>query len=193
VPAATLGHPDATAPARAAGAALARPERGALFSEHAPYVMRVVRYLGVAEREVMDVSQEVFVRAFAKLEAWDPSRGSVRTWLYGFCVRLVANHRRLRRHAREELGADVDAGRSDTPAQDESLVRAEARGQLLAALDALPEEQRVVTVLHAIEELPMSEVARVLEIPLQTGYSRYEAARKVLRRRLEEGGDDGGA
>jgi RNA polymerase sigma-70 factor (ECF subfamily) len=159
----------------------ATPDR--LFAEHAQYVWRAVRYLGVQAREVEDVSQEVFVRAFAKLRDHDPARGSMRAWLYGFCVRVVANHRRLRRHTREELDGEID--RRGVEGDHER--RLGEREALLLALDTLTEEQRDVTVLHAIEEMPMTEVARVLEVPLQTAYSRYEAARQRLRQALSRG------
>jgi RNA polymerase sigma-70 factor, ECF subfamily len=155
-----------------------RPDQ--LFSQHATYVWRVVRYLGVVEREVEDVAQEVFVHAFAKIGQYDPGRASQRTWLYGFCLRVVANHRRLVRHARESLDGDLSARALE---RDEEGRLAD-RAALLYALDSLTDEQRAVTVLHAVEEMPMPEVARLLEIPLQTAYSRYEAARKRMREAL---------
>ncbi|MBX7196226.1 MAG: sigma-70 family RNA polymerase sigma factor [Sandaracinaceae bacterium] len=160
--------------------------REALFSAHAPYVWRVVRYLGVADREVEDVAQEVFLRAFEKLDRYDPAQSALRSWLYGFCVGVVANHRRLRRHQREVLGQDADErGSEGAPDQESLVVAKQARAQLLTALDALSEDHRTVTVLHAIEELPMPEVARLLGIPVQTAYSRYQVARTELRRALE--------
>jgi RNA polymerase sigma-70 factor (ECF subfamily) len=162
-----------------------RARREALFEAHGRFVWRVVRYLGVADREVPDVAQEVFLRAFEKLEGYDPSRGTERSWLYGFCVGVVANHRRLGRHRREVLGADVDEGPFEHADQESVVAAKESRAQLLAALDALSEEHRNVTVLHAIEELPMPEVARLLGIPVQTAYSRYQVARQELRRALE--------
>ena len=174
-----------------AGVAPAPLDEAAVFDAHGPYVLRVVRYLGVTDREVMDVAQDVFLRAFTKLADWDASRGSLRSWLYGYCVHVVANHRRLRRHTRETLGHDPDSRATDAAGQEESVARAEARARLIAALDTLTEEQRTVTVLHAIEELPMSEVTSILAIPLTTGYSRYEAARKALRRALADGDVDG--
>jgi hypothetical protein len=48
-------------------------------------------------------------------------------------------------------------------------------------LDTLPHDQRVVLVMSDMEEMPMSEVAAVLEIPEGTGYSRLRAARTNFR------------
>ena len=161
-----------------------------VFAAHAAYVWRVVRYLGVAERDVLDVSQEVFVHAFAKLSDYDPLRGTVRTWLYGFCLRDVANYRRLRRHAVEHSGEDLDAHVAEASDQEAAYAAKQSRTHLLHALDALSEEHRSVTVLHAIEEMSMPEVARLLEIPVQTAYSRYEVARTKLRQALERAARD---
>ena len=160
------------------------PQEAEVFATHAAYVWRVVRYLGVAERDVLDVSQEVFVHAFAKLAEYDPTRSSLRTWLYAFCLRDVANYRRLRRHSAETQG-DLDAHLADAQDQEKAYAEKQSREQLLQALDALSEEHRSVTVLHAIEEMSMPEVARLLEIPVQTAYSRYELARTKLRQALE--------
>jgi RNA polymerase sigma-70 factor (ECF subfamily) len=47
-------------------------------------------------------------------------------------------------------------------------------------LQALPVEQRDVFWLYEVEELPMSEIARALNCPLQTAYSRLHKARERI-------------
>lgn len=169
--------------ARTRAAARQRIEPRAVFDENAPFVVRALRYLGVAERDVYDVGQEVLARVLAEVETWDPTRAAMRTWIYGFCLRAAANHRRLARHRHEALHADLPevAVAAD---QDRAIERRESREALLAALATLRDELREVFVLHGVEELPMREVVEAIGIPLQTGYSRYESARRELQRAL---------
>ena len=72
----------------------------AIFAEHAPYVLRVMRHLGIAERDLQDQSQEVFVAVFRGLSGC-AGRSALRTWIYGICVRVASNRRR-RAHVRQQ-------------------------------------------------------------------------------------------
>lgn len=160
-----------------------RPDPRALFDTHAPYVVRALRYLGVKERDVYDVAQEVLARVLEDLPTWEPERGAVRTWIYGYCLRAAANHRRLARHRREALHGELPEI-VHAAEQEQAVERRQAREALLDALATLSDEHRDVFVLHGVEELPMKEACSILGVPLQTGYSRYEAALRELRRVL---------
>ncbi|APR88597.1 RNA polymerase sigma factor RpoE [Minicystis rosea] len=157
-----------------------RPAFDDVFSEHARYVGRTLRYLGVAEAELEDACQEVFIAVHRRLADFEPG-GSVRAWLRQICVHVAQNQRRTRRRRREEGGAD--AIEIEIPAtQHDAAERTEMRERLLALLSRLDEQQRAVFVLYEIERMPMAEVAAALSCPLQTAYSRLHAARA----RLEE-------
>ena len=60
---------------------------------------------------------------------------------------------------------------------------------LLSALDALPEKMRVAFLLHEVEELKVTEVARVLRVPVGTVKARLFYARRRLRALLMEDKD----
>jgi RNA polymerase sigma-70 factor (ECF subfamily) len=64
--------------------------------------------------------------------------------------------------------------------QDTDYARAEARLMLETILNLLDEDKRAVFVLYEIEGLAMREVAEVVGCPLQTAYSRLQAARKLV-------------
>jgi RNA polymerase sigma-70 factor (ECF subfamily) len=152
-----------------------------VFREHAPFVWRALRRLGVSEADADDVCQEVFVVVHRKLPEFE-GRSSLRTWIYGICVRTASSHRRLARHrevATEEL--------PETPTTDgphEQLARNQALRALDRALGELDEDKRVVFVLYEIEELTMAEVVEVVGCPLQTAYSRLHAARDRVQKAL---------
>jgi len=166
----------ATEDAQSSGPALSFRE---VFQENAPYVWRCLRRLGVAPADVEDVCQEVFVVVHRKLSDYD-GRASVRSWLYGFCVRKASDYRRLA-HIRREKVTDELPELPTSQGQDEALDRRAARDFLDALLDRLDEPQRTVFVLYEVEELPMHEVARIADCPLQTAYSRLHAARRRIQ------------
>ena len=154
------------------------PSFPTLFADHAPYVLRVMRHLGVAERDIQDQCQEVFVAVFRGLPGF-AGRSALRTWIYGICVRVASNHRR-RAHVRRELPVSELPEQASPAVQDEVLEERRGHPELRRWLDWLAPEQRDVFVLYELEELSMKEVAEVCGCPLQTAYSRLHAARRRL-------------
>jgi RNA polymerase sigma-70 factor (ECF subfamily) len=175
----------ATAPSRDQ-----RERFSAAFREHAPYAWRVLRRLGVAEADIEDVCQEVFVVVLRKLPEFE-GRSSMRTWIFGICVRTASDHRR-RAHLRHEVVTDAPPELPVSPSQSAELQRRQALAALDAALAALDEGKRAVFVLYEIEELPMAEVAEALGCPVQTAYSRLHAARRQVRDAMERAGEGRG-
>ena len=154
------------------------PSLAEIFRDHAPFVWRGLRRLGVPESDVEDVCQEVFVVVHRKLADFE-GRSSLRTWIYGICTRTASDYRRSGRVRREVVtDAPPDAPQEGT--QHDTVALKQARATLDRILDELDDEKRSVFVLYEIEELTMAEVAEAIGCPLQTAYSRLHAARKVV-------------
>lgn len=152
----------------------------AVFDEHAGFVWRVLRYSGVRDADLPDLAQEVFLVVHRRLSTFDPSRGAMRTWLFGIAHNVARNHVRLARH-RREVGVDALPETEDLAADPEAqLGSARARQLLARALESLAPEQRTVLVLHDLEELPMQQIAQAENVPLATAYSRLRLARAKL-------------
>jgi len=149
-----------------------------VFEQNAPFVWRCLRRLGVSEADVEDVCQEVFLIVHRKLAELD-DRGSLRSWLYGVCVRKASDYRRLAHKKREQMRGTVP-DRGAPPEQSELLDRKAEVDFLDGLLDRLEGRQRAVFVLYEIEQLAMAEVAEAVGCPLQTAYSRLHAARKQV-------------
>lgn len=161
----------------------------AIFREHAPYVWRALRRLGVAETDAEDVCQEVFLVVHRRLATFT-GECALRTWLYGICIRTASDYRRRPHRLREQpAGDDLPEVRTPAPQEDE-LERRRSRDRLDAALDTLDEAKRAVFVLYEIEGLLMPEVAEAVGCPLQTAYSRLHAARKLVANVLLQGDAD---
>lgn len=151
----------------------------ALFREHARYVWRCLRQLGVADADAEDVCQEVFLTAQRKLSSFE-GRSSLRSWLYGIALRLASDYRRSAYVRRERATAEPLEPSASEPASG-ALEPPEARRTLQALLSTLDEDRRAVLVLYEIEGFSMREVAEIVGCPMQTAYSRLYSARDALK------------
>ena len=167
-------------------------DTASVFREHAAYAWRVLRRLGVDERDVEDVCQEVFIVVHRRLPEFE-GRSSLRTWVYGVCVRVASDYRRRAGH-RREIVTDAPPEQLSLDDPQRELAGREARAQLDAILSELDDDKRAVFVLHEIEQVTMSEIAEVVGCPVQTAYSRLHAARakvaKAVTRLHEDAGRD---
>jgi len=158
-----------------------------IFETHAGFVWRSLARLGIADRDLEDVCQEVFVVVLRRLSSFE-HRSSLRTWIYGICRGTAANHRNRAAHAREVPAQDVidvAGGAASDAAAFDALAAGQSRALREALLMRLPEEQREVLVLYEIEELTMREIAQALECSQNTAYSRLYAAREAVAAALK--------
>jgi RNA polymerase sigma-70 factor (ECF subfamily) len=120
----------------------------------------------------------VFVTVHRKLSSFE-GRSSLRTWLYGICIRVASEHRRKAyvRHERPASEPAPEQASHSGPGPDSSLEQRLAVQRLLSVLD---EDKRSVVVLYEIEGFSMKEVAEIVECPLQTAYSRLHAGRALM-------------
>jgi RNA polymerase sigma-70 factor (ECF subfamily) len=153
-----------------------RPSFDEVFAETAPFVWRALRRLGVREEDVEDVAQEVFLVVHRRLSSFE-GHSTVRTWVYGICLRVAADHRRRPHHAREQPMEEPPEPIAQAE-QDAEVDRRRALAWLDRVLDQLDDDKRAVFVLYEIEGAPMSEIAKLLGCPVQTAYARLYAARK---------------
>jgi RNA polymerase sigma-70 factor (ECF subfamily) len=152
-----------------------------VYDEHFQFVWRVLRRLGIAEQDAKDVVQDVFIIVHRKLPEF---RGEAKltTWLFGICMRVARDRRRLA-HVRREIATGDDLG--DRIAEDvvtNEVERKEAVEVLERILNEMPLEQRAVFTLFELEEQRCEDIAELLEIPVGTVYSRLRLAREVFRR-----------
>src|SRR4051794_34761001 len=112
------------------------PSLRQIFDEHARYIWRTLRHLGIPEADTPDLCQEVFVTVHRKLSSFE-GRSALRTWLYGICIRVASEHRR-RPHVRKETPLSESAREEHAEqacAADSSLEQRSAVEHLLSVLD----------------------------------------------------------
>ena len=149
-----------------------------IFRDHAPYLWRALVSLGVQRSDADDLCQEVMLVVHRRLADFDGR--SLRGWLYGICYRVASDYRRSARR-RRELSTDFvpDVPIAASQPDDVDARRAEAR--LLSVLDGLDDDKRAAFILFEVEGLTLKEIAEAVDCPLQTAYSRLQAARARVR------------
>jgi RNA polymerase sigma-70 factor (ECF subfamily) len=153
-----------------------------IFRQEFRYVWGALRRLGVMERDLEDLTHEVFVRVHAQLPLFDPTR-PLRPWLFGIALGISANYRRLARH-RLEVAEDVSLFSDGSGSADEVFEQRQRRRIVHAALDKLALEQRAVLVLHEMDGFGMAEVSLALGINVNTAYSRLRLARSAFKQEV---------
>ncbi|MFE2419868.1 RNA polymerase sigma factor [Streptomyces hokutonensis] len=178
---------DGVEPLRGGGpAAAARDPR--LFEEfyrrHVDAVMRFVARRVNDPHTAADLTAEIFLAVLDSAHSYRPRLGSETAWLYGIARNVVSSERR--RIARETERDRRFSGRRLLEADD--IVRIEDRldaerpaRRMLAALAGLPEGERAVIELIAVDQLTVTEAAAVLGISQVTARVRLHRARKALR------------
>lgn len=149
-----------------------------VFEGHFDYVWGVLRRLGVREEDVEDLAHEVFLHVHRKFADYEPDR-PLRPWLFGFAFRVAAQHRRSAKRRPEQIGVDEPV-EDPAPLADQQLSSHERHALLWQALDSLDLDQRALLVMHEWDDIPIPEIARALEIPVNTAYTRLRAARLEL-------------
>ena len=149
-------------------------------------------YLVVGDAdEARDAAQDGFLRAHAALGRFRAD-AEFRPWLLKIVANAARNRRRsASRRADLALRAFRDAASGDAaPSPEVLLLAAERRSELLAAINGLRAEDRLVIALRWFLEMNEAEMAAVLDCPRGTVKSRLSRATDRLRAAIGEADDD---
>ncbi len=134
-----------------------------------------------------DCAQEAFIRAYRALHQYDPGQ-PFGPWLFRITTNASLNQVQ-RWHAHQtvvDLVPDVREPAETGPEQ--TVMRREEMGEVLAALAELPANYRAALTLRHLQQLSYREVADSLGIPLGTVKTHLHRARAALRVKLAERG-----
>jgi len=166
------------------------PDFRELFETQFSYVWHALKRLGVAERDLEDLAQQVFLQVHGQLPNFDAKR-PMRPWLFSFAYHAASNYRALSRH-RVELSIVAPEQACPKAAADEQLITRQELELAELALSRVSLDRRAVLLLHEVEGHSMPEIAESLNIQLNTTYSRLRLARQeyeqaVKRLRVQRG------
>lgn len=168
----------------ASAAALAARHQVAVLD----YATRVLGRRGGRRADAEDVAQEAIVRALVHLDRHDP-RWPFATWLFAITRRCCLNHLRAarRRAVRETASAAATVSTQGDAPWTVVAAREESERLWAAAARELPERHFTALWLRTVEDLPVSEIARVLRQPQATVKVHLFRARRRLAAVLDDG------
>jgi RNA polymerase sigma-70 factor (ECF subfamily) len=154
------------------------------YARHVQDVERFVARRVSDPHRAADLTADVFVAAIESAGSYRPSRGRPIAWLFGVARIVVAAERR--RGAREGRALRRVAGRElldhDDLARMHARIDAEAQARMLhAALQRLPESQRALLELTAVDGLSVAEAARSAGLRAVTARVTLHRARLAMR------------
>ena len=171
-----------------------------LYDRHATRVWRYI-FRGTRDNATADeLAQDVWLRVARAAPGYAPSAATAQrpvarftTWLLTLAHHRVVDHLRQQRptqsldeplHDERTLADTLAAPSGFGPLR--QIENRQQAAQLLAALDALPPEQRHSFLLQAEGGMSVAEIADPTGVGLETAKSRLRYARTALRRALED-------
>lgn len=159
---------------------------GVLYDRHRNLVFRTALAITADPEAAADLLQDVFLRLHRFVDRVDPER-PLEPWLY----RMVANLsytwvKRRKRWLRplEDIAEWLAGSRRESPVH--QMEASEDNHHVQQAVASLPLPQRVVVVLYYVNDLPLQEIAEILDIPAGTVKSRLHYGRQALKDSLDE-------
>lgn len=138
-----------------------------------------------------DIAQQVFIRVWKHAKRYKPDN-KFTTYLYTITRNLVYNETRRRSRKRtvstDQREEEHHLQHPDDPASqpDSTLLDNELRSAIDAAIESLPENQRLAVVLRRYENLPYEEIAAILATSVPSVKSLLFRARTTLRESLSK-------
>jgi RNA polymerase sigma-70 factor (ECF subfamily) len=149
-----------------------------LVNKHTRGVLNLVyRYLGDASR-AEDVAQDIFVKVYRARMSYEP-KAKFSTWLYRIAVNHCLNQIRARKN-QPSLAAPINDLLEEPEGEhpDARMSRLELQQAVKAAIDSLPENQRMAVILARYEDMSYDQIADAMQMSL-------EAVKSVLFRAKE--------
>ncbi len=133
-----------------------------LMRRYERLVYRVARGFAGTHEGALDISQEVFLKAYRKLSTLD-AEGSFKAWLIRIAYRESSNWLRAERRRGEHVELEGESQPEISEGPDNALLRGEQRSLVLEALERINPRGRRAVFLRYYEDRPIREVAALLD------------------------------
>jgi RNA polymerase sigma-70 factor (ECF subfamily) len=181
--------PRAVSSGKDGASAAPAPARGVQFrlayEANFGFAWHALRRLGVAEKDLLDAVQDVFLVVYRKLPDFE-NASDLAPWLYAICRRVASDYRRSAIVRREVVSDPSELGMREARGSFGDASDYLQRAQIArAALDQLAPAQREVFILFELQQLSGEEISSRLSVPVGTVRSRLRLAREAFRRHVQ--------
>lgn len=149
-----------------------------LVTAYQEQVIRIAYRVSGDFHAAEDIAQDSFLRAFQKLDSFDPSKGKFSSWLFTITRNLALNSRRKVEHF---PSPSIDEESTDLPSPAENSEQRDQMRQLDRAINEIEEPFRSAFLLAEIEELPLQQISEIENVAIGTIKSRISRAKASLR------------
>ncbi len=152
------------------------------------YIQRLLR---ASSQDIEDILQEVFIKAFKNLNAFDPTL-TFANWIYRIAHNEAINHYRKNRRETKNISIDDEENEHITHVLQDSFDiqketdNKESYRKALEAIMSLPERYKEVIILYYFEDKSYEEMGDILKKPSGTIATLLKRAREQLRQIAEK-------
>jgi RNA polymerase sigma-70 factor (ECF subfamily) len=163
-----------------------------LMRKYYPRILNFIYRFTGSRATAEDLTQEVFMRVFNSAFRYKP-RSRFQTWIYTIAKNVGLNELRRRKNSTLSLDEMVDLGEKDFKKEirdphsslpDEQIIQMEKIAKIRAAINDLPENQRIAVILKRYEGFSYAEIAATLKVTDKAVKSLLSRAKENLKNRL---------
>jgi RNA polymerase sigma-70 factor (ECF subfamily) len=159
-----------------------------LYARYEKRVFNCAYHISGNYHDASDITQEAFIRVYNSIQTF---RGDANflTWIYRIVTNVYLDERKKSKaHRQTSLDEYIELDENavtrqiedDSPLPAEIVERKERAEVVRAAINSLPEYQRIIVTLYHVEDLSYDEIADILQLPIGTVKSRLNRARLAL-------------
>lgn len=152
-----------------------------LFSDTVEDVHRILYRLAGPQKDLEDLVQQVYLAVFGSIASFR-GESAFSTWLFSICLRVARKQSRTRFRRIRLLGKARGEPQPPLETPENGAARAQRARRVYETLQQLPFKLRTVLVLYEMEGFSGKEIARQLDIPEATVWTRLHHARRAFRR-----------
>ena len=143
------------------------------------------RIIGNGE-DAKDISQLVFIKLWENLEKYDPSY-SFDTWLYRLVTNVAIDFMRNKQSRENAVNSNLRLVKTSAEAEQTVVIqRKEVEGVFNAVSSVLSPKQKTIFVMNQMDDLPSSEIAKILGCRESTVRNHLFNARKLMQQQLKK-------
>ena len=150
-----------------------------LFNRCAPKLLTTCRRYETHHLDARDIMQDTFIAVFEKINQYDPTKGSIETWMNRIAINTALKNLRKKQMHWEDIDLIPDV--PDEPENSLNPLQHLTEEQILAVIQELPAGYRTVFNLFVIDGFGHNEIAEQLDISPQTSKSQLFKAKAMLR------------
>lgn len=156
-----------------------------LYETHVDSIFAYVRYRVPSDVIAEDITSEVFLRMVRSVTRYRDQGVPFRAWLFRIAANLITDH--YRQHGKNPTVAIHESYESDDPNPFDHVMQEDEHHHLRLAIQSLPAEYQDLLVLRFVEDMPHTEIARIMNKSAMALRAMQYRALKALEEALRGG------